>query len=367
MIPSFESLFGRAPAAHGAAPGRVNLMGDHTDYNHGFVLPAAIPQETTVQLAPRSDGRVRVWSEQFPATGVVEYDLGREQRGSDWADYVRGMTTVLSDCLAGRGFEAHIASTVPVGSGLSSSASLEIALGRALRSAMQFALSDEDLARAGQRAENEFVGAPVGIMDQMACCFARERSPMFLDTRSLTFESVMLPDAAGVLVVHSGVTHQHAGGGYAARHRECADAAAALGVQALREVSEADLPSVLRSLPEPLGRRVRHVVTENARVRRTVAAFRAGDMTGAGELFRQSHASLRDDFEVSVREVDVLAEIAQHVSGAYGARLTGGGFGGSVVALCARDAVAAAAVVVSAEYHRRTGRDATVVVPPAQG
>jgi galactokinase len=204
-------------------------------------------------------------------------------------------------------------------------------------------------------------------MDQMACSFAGERSPMWLDTRSLAFEPVMLPDAAGILVIHSGITHQHAGGGYADRHRECAEAAAALGVHALREIPERDLPSIVRSLPEPLGRRVRHVVTENGRVHQTVAAFRACDLAGAGELFRASHASLRDDFEVSVREIDVLADIAQHVSGAYGARLTGGGFGGAVVALCARDAVAAAAREVSAGYRRQTGRQPSVVVPPHEG
>jgi galactokinase len=363
-LPSFADLFGQPPAGRGTAPGRVNLMGDHTDYNAGLVLPIAIPQRTDVEIAPGEGRRVRVWSDQFPGDRAVEYLLGEEAADRGWADYVRGMTMALGPAGLVRGFDARIASTIPLGSGLSSSASLEIAVGRALRDLFALAIDDVGLARAGQRAENELVGAPVGIMDQMACSLADERGALFLDTRDLRFERVAMPAGAALVVIHSGLSHRHATGGYAARRRECADAAALLGVTTLRELGEDGLEAASR-LPAPLDRRVRHVITENARVRATAAALESGNLSLAGRLFRESHASLRDDYEVSVPEVDALVELTSGLPGVYGARITGGGFGGSIVALADEAQASRAADLAAASYRRATGQAPGVMVPQA--
>jgi galactokinase len=360
-LPSFEQLFGTKPAAHAQAPGRVNLMGDHTDYNGGFVLPAAIPQTTRVQVAPSSGRRVQVWSSAFPDHPSVEFELGAEARDGSWADYIKGMTVMLSAYGLSTGFAARIESDVPVGSGLSSSAALEIATGRALRQAFQLPLSDVDLARESRRAENEFVGAPVGIMDQMACSLASPSAALFLDTRSLEFERVPIPSTAALVVIDSGIRHRHVGGGYVERRRECEQAAALLGVKELRDAEER--APAFASLPVELRRRVRHVMSENRRVDDTVSALRSGDLERAGSLFVESHASLRDDFRVSIPEIDALVDIATHVRGVYGARLTGGGFGGAVVALASASRARAAAEEIILGYRRATGNAGTVVVP----
>ena len=361
--PSFEQLFAIEPTVRAQAPGRVNLMGDHTDYNGGFVLPAAIPQTTRVELAPVASRIVKVWSAAYPASPPLVYELGGEARRGDWSDYIKGMTVVLAQHGLREGFNARIESDVPVGSGLSSSAALEIALGRAVREAFGLKLSDIELATAGRRAENNFVGAPVGIMDQMACSFATPAAPIVLDTRSLEFEHVPLPPGVALVVIDSGIAHRHASGGYAERRRECAEAARRLHVRELRDVDDRD-PAV-RSLPEPLARRTRHVLNENRRVHDTVAALRAGDIQRAGALFVQSHASLRDEFEVSVPDIDKLVEIALAVQGVYGARLTGGGFGGSVVALSRTGGARQAGEAAVKVYESQTGNRGALIVPAA--
>jgi galactokinase len=359
--PTFEDLFGVRPAVRTTAPGRVNLMGDHTDYNGGLVLPATIPQHTIVEAAARGGRRVRVWSDQF-SEASSEYELGRGARRNAWTDYVQGMTIELEPFGLTEGFDARIASTVPPGSGLSSSASLEIAMGRAVRDLFSLPIDDLELARAGQRAENLFVGAPVGIMDQMACSLGEEASALFLDTRSLEFERVAIPPHVALVVIHSGITHRHADGGYSTRRRECQEAAHLLRVKSLRDIPEPGTDAIAR-LPPPLDRRVRHVLSENRRVRETVAAFRAADPVEAGRLFVESHASLRDDYEVSVPEVDMLVELAGAVHGTYGARLTGGGFGGSIVALAEGSRAREAAAVIAERYEKATGRHARVMLP----
>ena len=359
-LPSFASLFRLEPEFRASAPGRVNLIGEHTDYNGGFVLPTAILQTTRVEMAPSSGRSIRVWSAAFPDRPPVEYELGRESKNGDWSDYVKGMTVVLAPLGLASGFCARIESDVPVGSGLSSSAALEISMGRALRSVFKLPLSDVDLARAARRAENEFVGAPVGIMDQMACSLATVSSALFLDTRSLEFENVPIPDAAAVIVIDSGIEHRHADGGYKQRRRECEEAAAALGVRELRDADEAMIERA--GLPDVLARRARHVVTENRRVLETVNALRTGDLARAGELFVQSHTSMRDDFQVSVPEIDALVEIATRVPDIYGARLTGGGFGGAIVALVSAARARAAADEVAAAYTKVTGQTASIVM-----
>ena len=360
-LPTFEQLFATMPAVRSHAPGRVNLMGDHTDYNGGFVLPAAIPQTTRVELVPSSGRTVKVWSSACPDRPPAEYELGREVPDGRWTDYIKGMTAVLADYGLRSGFSARIDSGVPSGSGLSSSAALEIALGRALREAFGLALTDVELAKAGQRAENELVGAPVGIMDQMACSFASPAAAILLDTRSLEFQHVPLPAGAGLIVIDSGLKHRHAGGAYGDRRRECADAARLLQVKELRDVNEDDLARA--SLPEPFARRARHVVTENRRVHETAAAIRRGDLARAGSLFVESHASLRDDFVVSVPAVDELVRILSSIEGVYGARLTGGGFGGSVIGLARADRARAAADEAAQDYDTRTGNRSAVIVP----
>jgi galactokinase len=340
----------------------VNLIGEHTDYNGGFVLPAAIPLETRIELAPASGRRVRVWSAQFPDDPPITFNLGAEVRTGDWADYVRGMTWSLASAGSLEGFDARIESRVPVGSGLSSSAALEVALGRALRTAFALRLDDIALAVAARRAETDFVGAPVGIMDQMACSLATTTAALLIDTRTLAHRTVPLPPDAALIVIDSGVTHHHAGGEYRTRRDECARAAAALGVAELRDVDVADLDRVSR-LPEPLNRRARHVITENARVLETVTSLASGDLNNVGRLFRESHASMRDDFEVSVPPVDRLVECAARASGVYGARLTGGGFGGAIVALADGRRAAEAASTVLREFNSTKGSSARLIIP----
>jgi galactokinase len=340
----------------------VNLIGEHTDYNGGFVLPAAIPLETRVELSPASGRRVRVWSAQFPNDPPITFNLGAEVRTGDWADYVRGMTWSLASAGSLEGFDARIESRVPVGSGLSSSAALEVALGRALRTAFALRLDDIALAVAARRAETDFVGAPVGIMDQMACSLATTTAALLIDTRTLAHRTVPLPPDAALIVIDSGVTHHHAGGEYRTRRNECARAAAALGDVELRDVDVADLDRVSR-LPEPLNRRARHVITENARVQETVTSLASGDLNNVGRLFLESHASMRDDFEVSVPPVDALVECAARASGVYGARLTGGGFGGAIVALADRRRAAEAASSVLREFNSTKGSSARLIIP----
>jgi len=269
------------------------------------------------------------------------------------------MTQVLAPAGV-HGFDARVESDVPVGSGLSSSAALEIATARALRALFHLSLGDVELARMGQQAENDFVGAPVGIMDHMACSLAETTAALFLDTRTLEHQRVALPHGSALIVIDSGVVHQHSSGEYRVRRAECTEAARQLGVDQLRDVDDVRR---VEALPEPLNRRARHVVTENRRVLDAVQAMRAQESARVGRLFIESHASMRDDFEVSVPLIDALVEIAQRVQGVYGARLTGGGFGGSIVALAdARVARTAADAIVSA-YDAATGERARRLVP----
>lgn len=364
----FTQIFGVPATALASAPGRVNLIGEHTDYNDGLVLPTAIPQRTTVELAlrPVGDELVSVWSDELCRDGRIwSYRLGEEARQGDWLDYVRGVTWALRQEGFGsrlRGLRLHISSQVPVGSGLSSSAALLVSLLRALRVALALPLPEVELARIARRAEVELVGAPVGIMDQLACALCGPGAALLLDTQSLAMQTVPLPSSLELIVIHSGVVHSHAAGDYRTRRRECEQAAALLGVSSLRQLSEADLPR-LSSLPEPLGRRVRHVVTENARVVAAAQALSAGDGQRLGALFSASHASMRDDYEVSVPATDLLVRLGERDEMVLGARLTGGGFGGSVVMLARRGEAAAAARRIATAYQAESGHTPSVLVP----
>jgi galactokinase len=344
-----------------SAAGRVNLIGEHTDYNGGFVLPTAIPQRTRVRLEPRADYVARVTSETMGETR--SYEVGRETPTGSWVDYVQGVTKYLAE--AGhrlRGFDATVSSTVPVGSGLSSSAALEVSMMRALKEAFGFEMDPVAMARVGQLAENEFVGAKTGIMDQMASGLADLGTALFLDTRSLEWQRVPLPPGAELVVINSGVAHDHSRGDYNTRWSECERAARMLGVPQLRDVPLEDLTKV-DALPDPLNRRARHVVTEDARVLEAVESMRAGDLARLGELFYASHASMRDDYVVSVPAVDQLVELGRAEPGVYGARLTGGGFGGSVVMLVGQGRAGEIAGRVASRYADATGNTATVLVP----
>jgi galactokinase len=344
------------------APGRVNLIGEHTDYHDGYVLPCAVPQRTSAALRIRDDRRVRAWTANL-TPAAIEYEIGSEHRSGDWGDYIRGLSWVLAQAgLRVRGFDLHISSAVPVGSGLSSSAALEIATLRAIRSAFELPLTDVELAQLAQRAEVEFVGAPVGIMDQMASSLAAEREALFLDTRTLAFERIPLPDALDLVVIDSGVPHQHPGGEYVTRRRESEEAARLLGVSRLRDVPR-DAEPRLAELPPLLARRARHIVRENARVLQARTALLSGDLPALGRLFSESHASMRDDYEVSVPAVDLLVELATSRPDVFGARMTGGGFGGAVVIAAMAGAGPHVASDLERAYRRVTGLSPVVLLP----
>jgi galactokinase len=353
-----------AARIRGEAPGRVNLIGEHTDYNGGFVLPTAIPQRTRVDLVRRQDRRVILATGLFGGETRAEFALGEERPRHDWLDYLAGATWLLRrEGMPLGGFGATISSTVPAGAGLSSSAALLVATFRALRQAFGLELDDVRIALLAQQVENEFVGARVGVMDPMAASLADGDTALFLDTRDLSFRPVAIPAAAMELfVIHSGVEHSHAHGGYNARRAECEEAVKLLGVAQLRDLGEADLGR-LDVLPDLLRRRARHVITENARVLHAVAALEAADAAGLGRLFLESHRSMRDDYEVSTPEIDRLVEIAAAEPEVCGARLTGGGFGGSIVGIATPGRAAAAAARIAGRYAGETAREGRVLVP----
>ncbi|MEN3360283.1 MAG: galactokinase [Mycobacteriales bacterium] len=331
------------PTATWTAPGRLNLIGEHTDYNDGFVLPIALPYRTTATVTPRGDGLLRVRSAQRPdeAVEVPVADL-RPGRLDGWPAYVAGVVWALREAghPVGGGADVAVDGQVPEGAGLSSSAALECSVAAALAEVLGLALPSMTLARLAQRAENEFVGVPTGAMDQLAAMLCTAGAALFVDIRGdgdgPLAEQVPLDLAAAglaILVIDTRSPHRLVDGEYADRRRACEAAAAALGVPALRDVELADLDAALARLTDEVQRRrARHVVTENGRVLRAVSLLRAGQMADLGPLLTASHASLRDDFEVTVPQLDTAVEAALS-AGALGARMTGGGFGGCVLAL----------------------------------
>jgi galactokinase len=360
----FERQFGRAAEIGESAPGRVNIIGEHTDYNGGFMLPMALPHRTDVLLARRQDPLVWVRTLDLAGTSpLAHYVLGEERRQGGWLDYIQGVTHIarsMGNSVAG--CDLLISSTVPIGKGLSSSAALQVSVLRALNRAWHLDLDDLSIAKLAHRAETEFVGAPVGMMDQMAASLGSQSAALLIDARSLAFESVPLPEAVELAVLDSGISHNHASGEYRVRRRECEEAAARLGVAQLRDLGESDLPR-LDQLPPTLARRARHVITENARVLATVTAFTELDIVAAGALVSASHASLRDDFEVSTSEIDRLVQLATAECDVLGARITGGGFGGAIVALCRKPHATAVARRVIESYRALTGRNGAVLLP----
>jgi galactokinase len=338
LTAGFRELYGSAPDGVWAAPGRVNLIGEYTDLNDGFVLPFALPHTALAAVSRRDDDLLRVHSGDVES-GVVEVRVdGLEPRSAEgWAAYPAGVVWALRD--AGHpvtGADIHIRSTVPTGAGLSSSAALEVVTALACNDLCALGLTPAELARLSQRAENVFVGVPCGIMDQTAAACCTEGHALYLDTRDLSQRQVPFDLAAEglrLLVVDTRVKHELGEGAYAKRRAGCEAGARALGVAALRDIASEDLDRVLTALDDPTVRRyVRHVVTENARVEEAIARLDAGRTRAIGPVLIAGHMSLRDDFEVSCAELDLVVETAEAV-GALGARMTGGGFGGSAIVL----------------------------------
>ncbi len=343
--------------------GRVNLIGEHTDYNGGWVLPTSIPQKTRVRLRPRQDQKVNANSAKIK-NADCSYLLGEEKKGRQWLDYIQGVTHILLS--AGHkisGFDISVESTVPIGSGLSSSAALEVSLLKALREAFNLKITDTELALMGQKAENEFVGARVGIMDQMACALARAGEALFLDTKTLQFERIPLPlNEMDLLVINSGVVHSHAGNEYNDRRSQCEEACRLLKIQQLRDLGTQDLHR-LEVLPDLLKRRARHVITENERVHAAVEAIRQSNWQHLGNLFRESHRSMKEDYETSIPAIDTLVQITESHPAVFGARLTGGGFGGSIVAITEPGFAQTVSLEVIPQYNLKTGQQGTLLVP----
>ncbi len=345
--------------AHGEAPGRVNLIGEHTDYNDGFVLPTTLPLKTRVAASRRQDNIAELISEESDPVSVT-FVIGEEDVALSWGDYVKGAVVALRRAgVAIGGFTARISSEVPRGAGLSSSAALVVAVLRALRALFRLTLDDLAIGRLAHEAETTFVGVPVGVMDPLAASLGRPGVALFVDTRSMDIEHVAIP-ASDLVVVDSGVHHAHRGGEYAARRAECEIAARALGVSSLREATE-EMVAKSEALFGRLRRRARHVVSENLRVLAAVSALKRGDLRRVGELFYESHESLRADFEVTVDAVDALVWGTLDDDRVYGARMTGGGFGGAVIALArAGDGVDVARQMLEGAMAR--GDDAARIV-----
>ncbi len=356
------------------APGRVNLIGEHTDYNLGFVLPMALQMACHIAVGPSEDGRLRVWSENLGQSREWPVaDLANLEPGRDWSDYVAGVARELARAgVKVRPSNLFLWSTVPVGSGLSSSAALEVATAMALIDEPS-SLTPLDIARLCQRAETDFVGLPCGIMDQYISVFGEAGCAVRIDCRSLAHDAVRLPEGVSIVAVNTMVKHELGGSAYRDRVRECREAVTAIRsrlpqVESLRDVSVAQLESCAGLMPELVYRRARHVVSEDERVAEFMNASAANDVKRMGELFVASHRSLQHDYEVSCAELDFLVDRAVGMEGVYGARMTGGGFGGCTVNLVRRDAVEEFVAGIARIYNERYGiAPQTYVCEPSAG
>ena len=358
----FESVFEGGADVVVQAPGRVNLIGEHTDYNAGFVFPAAIDRWVVVAVRSRADSLVRIYSAMHEEVAEFRVDDVLAAQGN-WADYPKGVVREfqkLGHSLCG--FDAAIVGNVPMGAGLSSSAAVEMAVGKGMVVLNRIEISGPDLALLGQRAENHFVGVNCGIMDQFISANGRADHALFLDCRDLSFELVpLLGDDVQIVICNSGVTRGLTDSAYNNRRSACENGvsllARAMGadIRALRDVSMEMLDAYGGVLPETVLKRCRHVIAENERTQRAVTLLKDGDLSGFGQLMVASHESLRDDYEVSGDELDLLVEIALNVPGVFGARMTGAGFGGCTVNIVDRDAVSALTDAINERYPRATG------------
>ena len=368
MIPeltqAFFDQFHAKPSLLVRAPGRVNLIGEHTDYNEGFVLPMAIDRDVRIALRPKAGATVSIHSLDLDAYG--EFDLTSLERGTGWLEYLKGVTHELQ--IAGyklQGWEGVMTGDVPRGAGLSSSAAVEMATARAFASVCGFDWEPMTMARIGQRAENDWVGVNCGIMDQAVSAAAKAGHALFLDCRTLEYKHVPLPNDMAVVVLDTSTRRGLVGSAYNERREQCERAARWFGVRALRDVSVGEFEERGKKkdgVDELAWKRARHIITENERVLQAVEAMHRDDPVALGRLFNESHASLRDDFEVTNDALNWIVEIAQAQSACYGARMTGAGFGGCAVALVRRDSAEGFADAVGAEYRARSGMEARVYV-----
>ncbi len=368
LIAEFTQRYGATPRLF-SAPGRVNLIGEHTDYNDGFVLPMAIDRRTYVAIAPRHDRRVRVASSVLNDTIEFAIDEPNDLPERKWTKYIAGVAwTLQRQGIAVNGADVMIDSDVPIGAGLSSSAALEVAVGKALSAIAHTTISPKDLALVAQQAEHEFVGAKVGIMDQLAATLGRKNHALLIDCRSLEAKQISLAKLnATIVVCNTRVKHELASSAYNVRRAECEQGVELLRkhfpeIRALRDVSVADFEKYENEFPEALRRRSRHVVTENERSLKAAEALERGDRDQLGQLIRQSHASLRADYEVSCHELDLMVEIASRHEGVFGARMTGGGFGGCTLNVVREDAVPKFTHAVREEYRVATDIDPEIFV-----
>ncbi|HEV7681527.1 MAG TPA: galactokinase [Pyrinomonadaceae bacterium] len=357
---SFFQLYGTEPRLF-SAPGRVNLIGEHTDYNEGFVLPLAANKRTFVAAAPRADRLIRVHSFKLDDCGKFDLDNAPQPTYKSWLRYVEGVARVLEDVgFTLNGADLAISSDVPIGAGLSSSAALEVSVGFALLKLAGYEVDLMKLALAAQSAEHQFVGTKSGLMDQLTAVFGIRNHALLIDCRTQAHTLIPLNLAAMVIVVcDTGVKHELATSSYNQRRNECEQALAILRARnpqtvSLRDVSVADLETHRQELPEPLYRRCRHVVSENDRTVSAAEALRSGNVDDLGRLMNLSHESLRDDYEVSCPELDIMVELARKQAGVVGARMMGGGFGGSTVNLVSQDTLEQFCSSVSKAYQRAT-------------
>jgi galactokinase len=356
----FRAKFGMNPHVY-RAPGRVNLIGEHTDYNDGFVMPAAIGFYCWVAAAPRTDRRLVITSEEFPEHAEVDLAARPLRPSKNWSDYSVGVAVELENA----GFHVNganllIHGEVPIGAGLSSSASIEVATALALAEESGLAIDRTSLAQICQRAENEFVGMRCGIMDQFVSLHGRANHALVLDCRSFQYELVPIPESVRLVICNTGVKHKLAGGEYNSRRQECEEAVRSLKkalseIRALRDVNMKQLEQYRGLLSEIAYKRAKHIITENERVLKGMGALRAGDLESFGRFMAESHESLHDMFEVSCAELDLMVDLANREAGVYGARMTGGGFGGSTINLVQAANAAEFAQKVGKAYQKETG------------
>ena len=367
---AFNSVLSYAPTHIIQAPGRVNLIGEHTDYNDGFVLPCAINYQTVVAAAKRDDNIVRVVSVDY-GNETDEFDITQDitfQENKMWANYIRGVVK----CLIGRGFEfkgadISVSGNVPQGAGLSSSAALEVVIGQTFKELYNLNISQAEIALNGQQAENEFVGCNCGIMDQMVSAEGNENHAMLLDCRSLATTAVAMPENMSVVIINSNKKRGLVDSEYNTRREQCEEAARIFGVKALRDVSIETFNAKIHELDEMVAKRARHVITENDRTEEAAKVLASGDMKRMAVLMAESHASMRDDFEITVKEVDTLVDIVKNVIGTEGGvRMTGGGFGGCIVALVPPALVDEVKAAVEELYETATGLKESIYVCQAK-
>ena len=370
----FEELYGSKPEFAVRAPGRVNLIGEHTDYNDGFVFPAAIDRDVLIAFSRRNDSQVRAFALNFNQSSTFTLDsIEKAAPGPErWSNYLRAMAWVFQqEGLPVCGLNCVTQGDVPLGAGLSSSAAMLVATGMMLATAGEITPDPVRLARMAQRAEREFVGVNVGIMDQFISALGKKDHALLIDTRFLTYEAVPLPQSGVRIVIAD--TNKKRGlvdSEYNTRRAECEKAVEIFqnylpNITALRDVSVADFEKYAEHLPEITRKRAKHVVTEDARTLESVTALKAGDIARFGQLMNESHESLQRDYEVSCAELDAMVAAARSVEGVYGARMTGAGFGGCTVSLVAEDAVEAFKSTVPQKYRAATGLDATIYVTTA--